>query len=166
MSRSRPTRPALIAALLLALALPPVAEASPAVLDVPRSAAAIRDYWTKERMREAEPVAPPVPPATLSAPAEPAAPPSYVPPAAPGQPAQARLRSGATVTGGIADRDAVAIADPAASGIRAHGKVFFTITKGSTPGESARGRRSTAATAASSGPPATASSTTTTAAGG
>jgi hypothetical protein len=135
MSRSRSTRPALIAALLMALALPPVAEAAPAVLDVPRSAAAIRDYWTKERMREAEPVAPPAPPATLSAPAEPAGAPSYVAPAAPGQAAQARLRSGATVTGAIADRDAVAIADPAASGIRAHGKVFFTLPKLAEPND-------------------------------
>jgi V8-like Glu-specific endopeptidase len=135
MSRSRPTRLALIAALLLALALPTAAEARPAVLDAPGSAAAIRDYWTKERMREAEPVAAPAATATLSGPADPAGAPSYVPPAAPGAPAQAGLRSGAAVTGGIAGRDAVAIADPAASGIRAHGKVFFTINKGAAPGD-------------------------------
>jgi V8-like Glu-specific endopeptidase len=137
MSRSRPTRPALIAALLLALALPAAAEAAPAVLDVPGSGAAIRDYWTKERMREAEPPAPlaaPAPPAPSGG-AERAAVPTYVSGAGPGEPPRARLRSGARVTDRSVGRDAVAVTDPAASGNRAHGKVFFTIRKGSAPGD-------------------------------
>jgi len=134
MTRSRPTA-TLIAALLLAIALPASAEASPAILETSGSAAAIRDYWTKERMRAAEPVAPPAPPATLSGPAGPAGTPSYVAPAAPGQPSPARLQSGATATGGIVDRGAVLVENPAASDVRAHGKVFFTVTKGNAPGD-------------------------------
>ncbi|MCL4286515.1 MAG: peptidase [Thermoleophilia bacterium] len=135
MSRSRPTRATLAAALLLAIALPGAAEASPALLQNPGSAAAIRDYWTKDRMREAQPLAPPAPPATLAGPAEPAGAPSYVAPAAPGRSSTPRLRSGVTARGAIAGRGAVAVADPAASDVRAHGKVFFTVTKGNAPGD-------------------------------
>jgi hypothetical protein len=122
MSRSRPIRPVLIAALLVALALPAAAAASPVVRDAAGSAAAVRDYWTKERMREAEPVVTPPPAATLAGPAERPGEPTYVAPADAGQAPQPQLRRGA-----------VAVPDPSASGIRAHGKVFFTVTKGNAP---------------------------------
>lgn len=138
MNRSRPTGATLIAALFLAIALPTAAEASPAMLETSGSAAAIRAYWTKERMREAKPVAPPAPPATLAGQAGPAGQagmPSYVLPAAPGRSSQARLLSGATATDGVAGRASVAVDDPAASDIRAHGKVFFKVTKGNAPGD-------------------------------
>jgi hypothetical protein len=138
MTRSEQTRPALPAlvllAVLLALALPPGATAAPAVLDAPGTATAVRDYWTKERMREAEPVPVPAAPSTLGGPGEGPGVPTYVRPAAPASSA-APLRRG-NVTGGVAARRAAAlVADPTAAGVRAHGKLFFKVRKGSAPGD-------------------------------
>jgi hypothetical protein len=52
---------AALAALAICMAAPPAAGASPGVAGhtVEQSAEAIRDYWTPERMREAEPLEPP-----------------------------------------------------------------------------------------------------------
>ena len=135
MNRSRALPTALIA-ILLALALPGVAAASgPVELRVDQPAAEVLDYWTQARMRAAEPVPietggePDLAPPSAADP-DPAAP-TYVPPAAPGPAADARLLPGTAGEPTAARRGkATPVADPGAAGIRAHGKVFFTIPKG------------------------------------
>ncbi|HET6829811.1 MAG TPA: hypothetical protein VFH44_00545 [Solirubrobacterales bacterium] len=138
MTRPHPIRPAplALALLVLALALPGTAAAGTAVLDAPGSAGAVRDYWTKQRMRQAEPVPVPPPRRTLAGPAEASGAPTSVPPAGPEASSAAPLRRGAA-QGGVAaaGRVAVLVADPAAAGVRAHGKVFFKVRKGSAPGD-------------------------------
>ena len=98
---------------------------------VRQPAAEVRDYWTKARMRGAEPA--PVAPAPVAprracaarrrgrrptcrrrAPGRAAAPSSFRGRAA------APARSGGSAT---------EVADPSAAGIRAHGRVFFTVTR-------------------------------------
>lgn len=130
MTPTRITRPALTAALLAALVLPAAATAAPPVVDVRQPAAAVRDYWTKARMRKADPVPvePPVAAAPEAAP-EPSGPPTYVPPASPDEPPDAGLRRGTTAAAGAASRPATPVADPAAPETRMHGKVFFTLPK-------------------------------------
>ena len=62
--------------------------------------------------------------------------PTYVPPAAPGPAADARLLPGTAGEPTAARRGkATPVADPGAAGIRAHGKVFFTIPKGPEAGD-------------------------------
>lgn len=133
MTPMTPTR--LIAILLLTalvgVAAPAAARAAPAVVAVDKPAAAVRDYWTNERMREAESV--PAPPPPASPPAGPvpgtSGPPTYVPPASAGDPADARLLRGTAASRGAGSGVAVPVADPAAAAIRMHGKVFFTLPK-------------------------------------
>lgn len=117
---------------LLAAAAPAVATAAPAIVTVGKPAAAVRGYWTTERMRAAEPVPAPAPPAQPPAPSAAAgtsAPPTYVPPASAGAPADAPLLRGTTASRGTASGIAVPVADPAARSVRMHGKVFFTLPK-------------------------------------
>jgi len=145
MDRMRPIRPAelavatILAALALALPAGTAAAALPAatsvVLDAPGSAAAVRDYWTAKRMRRAEPPPLPAPQGVPAAAPQGAGPPAHVPPAVAGAPASAPLLRGAADSEASASRAAVAIADPTAPGVRAHGKVFFTVDKGSDPGD-------------------------------
>ncbi|MFN8111562.1 MAG: hypothetical protein U0R51_00030 [Solirubrobacterales bacterium] len=127
---------ALLAATVLATSLPAFAPAAVVTRDVAKSPAAVRDYWTKERMREAEPV--PVDPDAATAPApgpaEAPAAPSYVAPAGPGDAGPAALERGAASSGLARGAGAASlIANPAATGTRAHGKVFFTVKGGSAP---------------------------------
>ncbi len=122
-----------LAAVLAALLLPAAASAGPVTIDVDQSAAAVRDYWTKARMRHADPVPVPVEPAGAApspAPAESGAP-TYVPPAGGG----ARLFRGTASGSGSGSRVATPVLDPAAKGVRAHGKVFFTVRGGSAAGD-------------------------------
>lgn len=130
---------AVLLALAAAIALVPFS-ATAATGTVVRSAgespAAIRDYWTKSRMRHAEPV--PVEPVTRSAagaasPAE-GGHPTYVAPASPGQPAAAGLERGSASGNGRKSGLATPVPNPAATKVRAHGKVYFTVKGGSYPG--------------------------------
>ena len=134
MNRSRALPTALIA-ILLALTLPAVAGASgPVELSADRPAARVLDYWTQARMRAAQPVPvetggePDIAPPSAADPDP--APPTYVPPAAPGPAPGARMLRG-TAAEPTANRRgrATPVADPSAAGIRAHGKVFFTLAK-------------------------------------
>ena len=138
MTSSRITRPALLAVFLIALLMPAGASAGTVSMDVDQSARSVRDYWTKARMRDAEPAPVTVP--TLPAPAEePAAPaesgpPAYVPPAAPGD-GDARLLRGEAARSRPSAKLATPVLDPSAPGVRAHGKVFFTVKGGTDPGD-------------------------------
>ena len=128
----------LLALAALAAALPALAPAAVVTRDVAKSPAAVRDYWTKARMRKAEPV--PVESATpataIPAPAEDAGAPTYVAPAAPGGSGAATLERGTgTTTAARGSGVATPIADPSAPGVRTHGKVFFTTKGGLEPGD-------------------------------
>ncbi len=132
-----PTIPvALLAVLAACVLMPSLASAGSAGRDVAESPAAIREYWTKARMRNAEPV--PVEPATLNAPddgpAEAPGAPTYVAPAAPGAATEATLERGVATARRSSAQRASAVANPSRSRIRAHGKVFFTVKGGSLPG--------------------------------
>jgi hypothetical protein len=109
---------------------------------VDRSAAAVRDYWTSRRMRRADPVdlrmaAGSREPAGESPRAEPAGDPTLVLPTGPGVPdTRAGILDGILAGGGgPSTRSAV---DASGSNTsfpqRVHGKVFFTISDGSDPG--------------------------------
>ena len=125
-----------LVAMLLTLALG-ATTAGAAVDSAPVSspAAAAKAYWTKARMRAAVP-ADPVPselaPEAGDAPAAPATgAPSYVPAAAPAQARNATLQSGsAPAVAPLPLGSSREVSGPSAPGVRAHGKVFFTI-----PGE-------------------------------
>jgi hypothetical protein len=100
----------------------------------------IRDYWTAKRMRQAEPVelrrsgAPAPPSAGI---ADPRGEPKLVLPAAPGVPdTRAGILDGLVgAGGGPQTRDAVDTGpNNTAFPHRVHGKVFFTISGGSDPG--------------------------------
>jgi V8-like Glu-specific endopeptidase len=137
---SRQALLALVVAVAATLALlPGGAAASPGMERVDAHTGA-RAYWTPARMRAAEPVDP-VDVASLGggvpAPAAGAAAPSFVGPADAGAPAAAALRSGGS---GAARRlfpnpHRDEITDPAAPEFRAHGKVFFTVKRGTEPGD-------------------------------
>lgn len=115
MLRSSPR--ALLGALVaLVVTVAPAAAAEPATeaAGLPR-AADVRDYWTAERMRAAEPA--PLP--TLSGSAETVGPP--------------QLTSGPGAEASAVDRTPVA--NPSAAPFRTGGKVFFTIPGGSQAGD-------------------------------
>jgi V8-like Glu-specific endopeptidase len=138
MTSSRITRPALLAVFLIALLMPAGASAGTVSMDVDQSARSVRDYWTKARMRDAEPapVTVPAPTAPAEEPAAPAesGPPAYVPPAAPGD-GDARLLRGEAARSRPSAKLATPVLDPSAPGVRAHGKVFFTVKGGTDPGD-------------------------------
>jgi V8-like Glu-specific endopeptidase len=133
----------LVPGLLLALLAPsiPAAAAAGATgatarLRVHQPAAEVEAYWTKSRMRAAEPVPTVLPggPQAASARAADAASPSYVPPAAPGSEGDAQLMRGEAAATTTTSRAASPVLDPTAPKIRAHGKVFFTVVGGTDPG--------------------------------
>jgi V8-like Glu-specific endopeptidase len=112
------------------------AAAGPVSLDVNQPGGAVSDYWTKARMRAAEPV--PAKTAGVSggspAPVSEPGSPTYVPPASPGPATGAELLSG-SASGLITGVRALSeVLNPSQTGVRAHGKVFFTIPKGSDAG--------------------------------
>src|SRR6478736_3303364 len=76
----------LLVLLVLAIPQPASASGTTARIQADRPAAKVLDYWTKARMRAADPVPTELPgkPRPTSAPAEAASAPSYVPPATPG----------------------------------------------------------------------------------
>ncbi len=127
----------LIALIALVLVIPAVAAAAgPVSLEVNQSGEAVTDYWSKARMRAAEPV--PTKTAGLPGPSSASAPEqgsaTFVPPLGPGADADARLLDG-SVGGSTARRRALSeVLDPSLPGLRAHGKVFFTIPKGTDAG--------------------------------
>lgn len=135
MAPTRTTLATLLLAALLVLLVPAEAGAGVVVTKVDQPAASVRDYWTKERMREAEPVPLPTPD-QRSAPAGPEAggSPTYVPPAGPGGPADAEIRRGTAAGGRATVGVATPVLDPAAADMRMHGKVFFRIVRGPKPG--------------------------------
>jgi len=135
MTASRMIRPLLLTALLAALAGPTVASAAPAVVHVHEPAAAIRDYWTKERMRTAVPMPLPRPPAAAAEAPQPAGPPTYVPPARPDGDGHAPLLRGTVASRAAVSGLASPVADPAAPSVRMHGKVFFTLAKLDEPND-------------------------------
>jgi hypothetical protein len=140
MNRSRALPTALIAT-LVALTLPAVAGASgPVELSVDRPAAKVLDYWTPARMRAAEPLPveaggePDIAPSSEAG--SDSAAPTYVPPATSGPAPDARLLRGSAVASPAARRGlATPVADPGAAGVKAHGKVFFTIRRGPSAGD-------------------------------
>ncbi len=124
---------------LSALAIPQAAAASAetARMRVHQPLTKVEDYWTKSRMRAADPVPTEVPgaPRTAAAPADDAGAPSYVRPAAPGSDGGAQLLRGEAGAATGASRTATPVLDPTAPKIRAHGKVFFTVVGGTDPGD-------------------------------
>lgn len=98
--------PALLCVLVCFALLAPTASAVEAQR-VDGSAAAVRDYWTQARMDAAEPVG-------LDAPAAPERGLECLP---------------------VARECAREVGDPAAAPYSAHGKVFFSVTRGAAPGD-------------------------------
>ena len=140
-SRRHPLHPALpplaAALALAALALPSGAVASGPSERIAEPASAIRDYWTPQRMRAAEPLDALTAGDSAAMDSAETGPqiggaPSYVPAATAGAPARAAIRSG---PGRIAGLDSEPVADPSAADMRAHGKVFFTIPQGDEAGD-------------------------------
>jgi len=123
-----------VAVALLASSL--AAAAAPAAVQAKRvDAPAIppAQYWTKARMRAAEPADVALPGTAdvdASVPNGTAAEPSYVPAAPAGSSAPVELLAGTSSSERSLFGSSREIPDPSAPGIRAHGKVFFTI-----PGE-------------------------------
>jgi hypothetical protein len=136
MAPTRTTLATLLFAGLLVLLVPAGAGAGVVVTRVDRPAASVRDYWTKERMREAEPVPLPTPDQrSASAGPEAGGPPSYVTPALPGEPGSTEIRRGTTVGSGRASGIATPVVDPTATDKRMHGKVFFRLVHGPERGK-------------------------------
>ena len=120
----------LAAVLAFALAGAAPASASPRVerVEVRGSTDEVLDYWTRARMRAAEPLAPEVTDAPAVAPApEAAGPPTVVPPAEPRSEASVPLLRGSVRSATRRGGSATVVPDPTAQKIRAHGKVFFTL---------------------------------------
>src|SRR4029079_1890396 len=91
------------------------ASAATAHIKVDRPAAKILDYWTKARMRAADPAPTELAgrPRPTGAPAADVGAPSYVPPAAPGSDAAPRLLQGSAAAGPTeASRRSTQIEDP------------------------------------------------------
>jgi V8-like Glu-specific endopeptidase len=112
------------------------AVAAPSSERVSEPAASVRDYWTAQRMRAADPVPPVQAGATTGAGVSNDRPliggaPSYVPAAAAG----AKPRAGGGGKDGVVPGLAEAVPDPSATDLRAHGKVFFTIPEGADSGD-------------------------------
>ena len=128
---------ALIALLLPALAIPAAASAGPVSLRVDQPAGVAGEYWTKARMRAAEPV--PAErdgtPESAPAPAPASHPATHVPPASPGSAPDAHLLRGAAAGSTTARPASAEVLDPTAKGVRAHGKVYFSIRKGAEAGD-------------------------------
>jgi V8-like Glu-specific endopeptidase len=132
---------------VLAAALPGWASAQSAALGgrtvvshaVDQSPAQVRRYWTRERMRNAEPAGVRITPGPQAdnAPTEPIGEPKLVLPAGPGVPdTSAGLIDGILSGGGPETKAAVDVgANNAGFPQRVHGKVFFTISDGSAPGD-------------------------------
>lgn len=128
---------ALIASFVVLLlpAWSPAFAASPPAERVSSSAAEVRDYWTRARMRSAEPVelpAPAVVPGTAPSPASP----SHVPAAAPGEGGRASIRASGSgdSKGPVPSGTREEVVDPSQPDVRPHGKVFFTIPAGDDAG--------------------------------
>lgn len=98
-----------------------------------------RAYWTRARMRAAQPVEPALARhlQRRGGLGRGAASPSYVPPASQGGSAAAELRSGtvSSANGRILGSNRDEITDPSAAEFSAHGKVFFTIPNGTEAGD-------------------------------
>lgn len=105
--------PLLLFAVALALLVSPPAQAEVQAAPVLDRAAEVRDYWTEERMREAEPVGP-----GLSESANDPGPFSRPTDCIP-----------------IVRHCAQEVPDPADPAISTHGKVFFTVTRGASPND-------------------------------
>lgn len=123
-------------ALFAAIAALGAASAPAAAAPAGGSPAEVRDYWTMPRMLAAEQPRAPAPPAPSAADAGAAPDPgaaSYVP--ADGAPAV--LRAGRPSANGGAAGSVVRheVTDPAASEVRMHGKVFFTVLAGPDAGD-------------------------------
>jgi len=139
MRRPRSTATAILVLLAaMAVALPATASASGNTVRIdpggsPQRAVA---YWTKARMRAAEPV--PIErtdePAPVGAVSTAGGSPTYVEPAPPGGSGAAELRTGTVGTAARGSGVATLVGDPAATKVRAHGKVFFTVIGGKQPG--------------------------------
>ena len=135
MAPTRTTLATLLLAALLVLLVPDAAGAGVVVTRVDQPAASVRDYWTRQRMREAEPVPLPTPDQrSASAGPEAGGSPTYVPPAGPGGPADAEILRGTAAGGRATVGVATPVLDPAAADKRMHGKVFFRIVRGPKPG--------------------------------
>jgi V8-like Glu-specific endopeptidase len=126
----------LIALIALVLAIPAAAAAGPVSLDVDQPAGAVSSYWTKARMRAAEPVPTKAAgfPEPSSASTSDQGSPTYVPPASPGAATDAHLLGGSASDSVTRKRALSEVLDPSVAGARAHGKVFFTVSKGIEPG--------------------------------
>ncbi len=130
--RGHPRRASL--ALTAALAAIAAAATPTAAAPAGQSPAAVRDYWTVSRMLAAEQPRPPAPPVPTAPPARrDRGAPSYVP--AGGSPAV--LRAGRPGADGGSGAAVVRheVSDPAAPGVRMHGKVFFTVRSGPDAGD-------------------------------
>jgi V8-like Glu-specific endopeptidase len=123
----------LIAFVALLAAGSPRADAAPIAARATTSDGGARAYWTRARMRSAEPVeAVHARHLQRSVSASRGGKPTYVPPSG-----AARLRSG-TVSSGhgrILGTNRDEILDPAAPEFAAHGKVFFSIPRGTEAGD-------------------------------
>ena len=126
-----------IATTAIALAWAPGASARTVAEPAGERPAEVRDYWTPSRMLAAREMQAPESelPATRQSGGEyDADAASYLPPAG----APAAMRSGSpggsarTITVGVDRRE---VTDPAATDVRMHGKVFFTITAGPQAGD-------------------------------
>jgi hypothetical protein len=130
----------MVAALAAIVVLHPGAAAASPGMQRAGDQTGARAYWTPARMRAAEPVdAVEVTSLGSGAPtsAGGTAAPSFVGPAEAGAPAAATLRSG-SITDTRRFHTAYTreeVADPAAPSVSAHGKVFFTVTRGTEPGD-------------------------------
>ncbi len=138
MNRPRNTLLSILIALIAVVpAIPAAATAAgPVSLDVNQPAGAVSSYWTKARMRAAEPVSTKAAgspgPSSASAPEQGS--PTHVPPASPGAATDAHLLGGVAGESVAGKRALSEVLDPSLGGIRAHGKVFFTISNGVEPG--------------------------------
>lgn len=117
-------------ALIVAIAALLAAASAQAAAVAGQSPAAVREYWTLERMLAAEPAPSPAPAPTTAARA--AAPDRVAPSYVSADGAAARLRAGRP--GATGDDDGLIVrnevVDPAAPEVRMHGKIFFTIGSG------------------------------------
>ncbi len=124
---------ALCAVVVALLASGLVAATAPAAVQVKRLGTPpipAAQYWTKARMRAAKPADVPLPGASeLAASAQSGfgAEPSYVPAAPAGSSAPVKLLAGSSSSERLLPGSSQQVPDPSAPGIRAHGKVFFTI---------------------------------------
>jgi Ca2+-binding RTX toxin-like protein len=147
-SARNPHKPLWLAALLAALLVLLVPAAAPAAESQRVEADGVRDYWTAKRMRAADPMpAPePVPLAAPDADAKGKAQavagvPTLVEPIRPGSKKDPEVEeqelsgAGADAEAAKASYTRAEVTDPAAENVRMHGKVFFTVSGGTSPGD-------------------------------